>query len=130
MTYKEFIDNLQQITLPKDFLYLTSVDSSGQNVYTLLSVSENEIKTKRDETYLSVSIPQIHTIIDNLIEFNPLDVEGALKGSGNTRSIIESLFCLLPNVFYTKISNRKHIVFIPTKLHNLMCHVLAFNLLY
>ena len=119
MTYKEFINNLQQITLPKDFFYLPSFTSSEQSVYTLLSVSENEIKAKRDGTELSVSITQIHTIIDNLLEYIPLDVEGTLKGSGNTRSIIESLFCLLPNVFHTRISNRKHIVYIPTKLHDL-----------
>ena len=119
MTYKEFINNLQQLTLPKDFFYLPSFTSSEQSVYTLLSVSENEIKAKRDGTDLSVSITQIHTIIDNLLEYIPLDVEGTLKGSGNTRSIIESLFCLLPNVFHTRISNRKHIVYIPTKLHDL-----------
>lgn len=119
MTYKEFIDNLQKITLPKDFFYLPSFTSSEQNVYTLLTVSENEIKAKRDGTDLSVSIAQIHTIIDNLLEYIPLDVEGTLKGSGNTRSIIESLFCLLPNVFHTRINNRKHIVYIPEKIHDL-----------
>ena len=42
-----------------------------------------------------------------------------MKGSGNTRSIIESLFCLLPNVFHTRINNRKHIVYIPEKIHDL-----------
>ncbi len=119
MTYKEFIDNLQQLTLPKDFYYLPSVTSSEKNVYTLLSVSENEIKAKRDGTDLSVSITQIHTIIDNLSEYVPLDVEGTLKGSGNTRSIIESLFCLLPKVFHTRLNNRKHIIYIPTKSHEL-----------
>lgn len=119
MTYKEFIDNLQKITLPKDCFYLPSFTSSEQNVYTLLTVSENEIKAKRDGTDLSVSIAQIHTIIDNLLEYTPLDVEGTLKGSGNTRSIIESLFCLLPNVFHTRINNRKHIVYIPEKIHDL-----------
>lgn len=119
MTYKEFIDNLQKITLPKDCFYLPSFTSSEQNVYTLLTVSENEIKAKRDGTDLSVSIAQIHTIIDNLLEYIPLDVEGTLKGSGNTRSIIESLFCLLPNVFHTRINNRKHIVYIPEKIHDL-----------
>jgi len=119
MTYKEFIDNLQKITLPKDCFYLPSFTSSEQNVYTLLTVSENEIKAKRDGTDVSVSIAQIHTIIDNLLEYIPLDVEGTLKGSGNTRSIIESLFCLLPNVFHTRINNRKHIVYIPEKIHDL-----------
>ena len=52
MTYKEFIDNLQKITLPKDCFYLPSFTSSEQNVYTLLTVSENEIKAKRDGTDL------------------------------------------------------------------------------
>lgn len=119
MTFQEFISYLQQLILPKDFSYLPSSTSSEKNVYTLLSVSENEIRAKRDNTELSVSITQIHTIINNLSEYIPLDVEKTLGGSGNTRSIIESLLCLMPEIFHTRINNRKHIIYIPRKLHKL-----------
>ena len=119
MTYQELIKHLQQLDLPKAFSYLPSSTSSERNAYTLLSVNENEIKAKRDETELSVSIAQINTIINNLSEYVPLDVEKTLGGSGNTRSIIESLFCLHPQVFHTRLNNRKHIIYIPSKNHNL-----------
>ena len=119
MIYQELIKSLQQLTLPREFSYLPSSTSSEKNVYVLLSVSENEIKARRDGTDLSVSIAQIRTIIDNLSEFVPLDVEKTLGGSGNTRSIIESLICLLPQVFHTRINNRKHIIYIPNKFHEL-----------
>ena len=119
MIYQELIKSLQQLTLPREFSYLPSSTSSEKNVYVLLNVSENEIKARRDGTDLSVSIAQIRTIIDNLSEFVPLDVEKTLGGSGNTRSIIESLICLLPQVFHTRINNRKHIIYIPNKFHEL-----------
>lgn len=119
MTYQELIKSLQQLTLPREFSYLPSSTSSEKNVYVLLNVSENEIKARRDGTDLSVSIAQIRTIIDNLSEFVPLDVEKTLGGSGNTRSIIESLICLLPQIFHTRINNRKHIIYIPNKSHEL-----------
>lgn len=119
MTYQELIKHLQQLDLPKAFSYLPSSTSSERNAYTLLSVNENEIKVKRDETELSVSIAQINTIINNLSDYVPLDVEKTLGGSGNTRSIIESLFCLHPQVFHTRLNNRKHIICIPSKNHNL-----------
>lgn len=119
MTFQEFITYLQRLALPMDFSYLPSSTSSDKNIYTLLSVSENEIRAKRDGSELSVSLTQINTIINNLSEYTPLDVEKTLGGSGNTRSIIESLFCLLPEIYHTRINNRKHIIYIPTKSHDL-----------
>ncbi len=119
MTFKDFITYLQKLNLPMEFSYLPSSTSPDKNIYTLLSVSENEIRAKRDGSELSVSLTQINTIINNLSEYTPLDVEKTLGGSGNTRSIIESLFCLLPAIYHTRINNRKHIIYIPTKSHDL-----------
>lgn len=119
MTFQELIQCLQQLKLPKDFPYLPSSTSSEKNTYTLISVSENEIKVKRDGVDVSVSITQIHRIIENLFEYTPLDVEKTLGGSGNTRSIIESLFCLTPSIFHTRINNRKHIIYIPSESHDI-----------
>ena len=119
MTFQELIHCLQQLNLPKDFPYLPSSTSSETNAYTLISVSDNEIKAKRDGSDVSVSITQIHTVVENLLEYVPLDIEKTLGGSGNTRSIIESLFCLTPSIFHTRINNRKHIVYIPSKSHDI-----------
>ena len=119
MTYEEFIQQVSQLEVDRQYSYLPSATSSSQNTYTLLSVSENEIKVLRDEKETLVSINQIKKILDVLKEAKPLDVESALGGSGNTRSIVESLLCLTSSIFYTRIHNRKHIVLLSSKAHSL-----------
>ena len=119
MTYEGLIQQLSQLEINRQYSYLPSATSSSQNTYTLLGVSESEIKVLRDDKEILVSINQIKKILDVLRENVPLDVESALGGSGNTRSIVESLLCLTPSVFFTRISNRKHIVLLSSKEHSL-----------
>ena len=119
MTYEGLIQQLSQLEINRQYSYLPSATSSSQNTYTLLGVSESEIKVLRDDKEILVSINQIKKILDVLRENVPLDVESALGGSGNTRSIVESLLCLTPSVFFTRISNRKHIVLLSSKEHTL-----------
>ena len=119
MTYEEFIQQVSQLEVDRQYSYLPSATSSSQNTYTLLSVSENEIKVLRDEKETLVSISQIKKILDVLKEAEPLDVESALGGSGNTRSIVESLLCLTSSIFFTRVHNRKHIVLLSSKKHPL-----------
>lgn len=118
MTYSEFIAELKKLLMPKEYPYLPSSTSSVQNVYMLQSVSEDEIKVIREKKEIFVSINQIKKILDNLQLDVPLDIEKILGGSGNTRSIIESLFCLTPSVFYIRLQNRKHIVLFSLKQHS------------
>ena len=118
MTYNDFIIELQELTLPAEFPYLPS-STSGQNSYTLLNVSKDEIKVERDDKEISISISQIKKILENIEDNKPLDVEATLGGSGNARSIVESLLCLSPHFFYTRIQNRKHIVYMPNQKHDL-----------
>lgn len=119
MTYEGLIQQLSQLEINRQYSYLPSATSSSQNTYTLLGVSESEIKVLRDDKEILVSINQIKKILDVLRKNVPLDVESALGGSGNTRSIVESLLCLTPSVFFTRISNRKHIVLLSSKEHTL-----------
>jgi hypothetical protein len=118
MTYNDFIDELQKLTLPKEYAYLPS-STSGQNLYTLLTVSLDEIKVERDRKEISISTTQIKKILDTIENNKPLDVEATLGGSGNARSIVESLMCLNSHIFYTRIQNRKHIVYLPHQKHDL-----------
>ena len=118
MTYNDFIDELQKLTLPKEYTYLPS-STSGQNLYTLLTVSMDEIKVERDRKEISISTTQIKKILDTIENNKPLDVEATLGGSGNARSIVESLMCLNSHIFYTRIQNRKHIVYMPNQKHDL-----------
>lgn len=119
MTYEEFIQQVSQLEVGKQYSYLPSATSSSQNTYTLLSVSESEIKVLRDDKEILVSINQAKKILEVLKEAEPLDVESTLGGSGNTRSIVESLLCLTASIFFTRIHNRKHIVLLSSKVHPL-----------
>lgn len=109
MTYTEFIKILSGLEKNKEYPYVPSSTSSEQKFYKLLSVSEESIIVERDENEIKVSIQQIKQILDNLKKDEPLDIERLLGASGNTRSIIESLLCLTPTIFYTKVNRRKHI---------------------
>lgn len=119
MTYEGLIQQLSQLEINRQYSYLPSATSSSQNTYTLLSVSESEIKVLRDDKETLVSINQAKKILDVLKEAEPLDVESTLGGSGNTRSIVESLLCLTTSIFFTRIHNRKHIVLLSSKVHPL-----------
>lgn len=119
MIYDELIAKLLELPVNTEYPYVPSSTSSEQNKYKLLSVSFDNIKVERDGSEVSVSIQQIKTILENLRENKPLDIEKILGSSGNTRSIIESLLCLTPSVFYTKINRRKHIILLSELTHNL-----------
>ncbi|MCQ2121653.1 MAG: AAA family ATPase [Fibrobacter sp.] len=119
MIYDELIAKLSELPVNTEYPYVPSSTSSEQNKYKLLSVSFDNIKVERDGSEVSVSIQQIKTILENLRENKPLDIEKILGSSGNTRSIIESLLCLTPSIFYTKINRRKHIILLSELTHNL-----------
>lgn len=119
MTYQEFIKNVSNLHLGEEYQYVPSSTSSGKKTYRLESVAEDNIKVIRDDSEVSVSIQQIKTILQNLKKDEPLDIEKLLGSSGNTRSIIESLLCLTPTIFYTKVNKRKHIIDSSSQVHEL-----------
>lgn len=109
MTYSDFIEQIGKLEKNIDYSYVPSTTSKEQKTYKLISVSEEAIIVKRDEDEIKVSIQQIKEILANLKKDTPLDIERLLGASGNTRSIIESLLCLTPTIFYTKVNRRKNI---------------------
>ncbi|SHK87723.1 AAA family ATPase [Fibrobacter sp. UWEL] len=119
MSYEELIQKLSELQLGVEYPYVPSSTSSEQNKYKLVSVSAEAIKVIRDGSEVSVSIQQMKTILENLRPNVPLDIEKLLGSSGNTRSIIESLLCLTPSIFHTKLNRRKHIVLLTEKSHEL-----------
>lgn len=119
MTYESFIQQLMLLGVNKQYPYLPSGTSSTKNFYVLLSVAQDNIRVRRDSEEISISIPQLKKVLENLIPNQPLDIEKFLGGSGNSRSIIESLICLTPSVFHTRIRNRKHIVQLLDKRHEI-----------
>ena len=119
MTYSEFIDQIGKLETNIDYSYVPSTTSKEQKTYKLISVSEEAIIVKRDEDEIKVSIQQIKEILANLRKDTPLDIERLLGASGNTRSIIESLLCLTPTIFYTKVNRRKNIYDSSKAKHNL-----------
>lgn len=119
MTYSEFIDQIGKLETNIDYSYVPSTTSKEQKTYKLISVSEEAIIVKRDEDEIKVSIQQIKEILTNLKKDTPLDIERLLGASGNTRSIIESLLCLTPTIFYTKVNRRKNIYDSSKSKHNL-----------
>ena len=110
MTFQEFIESAKQLTIGVDYPYLPSPKSSDSKKYKLVEVTEDSIKVNRDGTTTTISIPHIKTLIENMKKDLPLDVEKTLGSGGNTRSIEESILCLTPKIYYTRINNRKHIV--------------------
>lgn len=110
MTFQEFIESAKQLKTGVDYPYLPSPKSSDSKKYKLIEVTEDSIKVERDGTITTISIPHIKTLIENMKKDVPLDVEKTLGSGGNTRSIEESVLCLTPKVYYTRINNRKHIV--------------------
>ena len=110
MTFQEFIESAKQLTIGVDYPYLPSPKSSDSKKYKLVEVTEDSIKVDRDGTITTISIPHIKTLIENMKKDLPLDVEKTLGSGGNTRSIEESILCLTPKIYYTRINNRKHIV--------------------
>lgn len=110
MTFQEFIESAKQLTIGVDYPYLPSPKSSDSKKYKLVEVTEDSIKVDRDGTTTTISIPHIKTLIENMKKDVPLDVEKTLGSGGNTRSIEESILCLTPKIYYTRINNRKHIV--------------------
>lgn len=110
MIFQEFIENAKRLPLGQEYPYLPSPKSSDSKKYKLLEVSNDSIKVERDGAETSISIPHIKTLLENMKDEIPLDVEKTLGSGGNTRSIEEALLCLIPSIFYTRINNRKHIV--------------------
>lgn len=110
MTFQNFIENAKQLQIGMEYPYLPSPKSPESKKYKLLEVSEESIKVERDGTLTTISIPHIRTLLENMSKNIPLDVEKTLGSGGNTRSIEESILCLMPTIFYTRINNRKHIV--------------------
>ena len=129
MKYSEFIEQIGKLKTNVEYSYVPSTTSKEQKSYKLISVSEEAIIVKREQDEIKVSIPQIKEILSNLKKDIPLDIERLLGASGNTRSIIESLLCLTPTIFYTKINRRKNIYDSSKEEHNLgqLCE---FNLEY
>lgn len=119
MTYQKFINSISKLHLGAEYQYVPASTSSEKKSYRLDSVSEDNIKVTRDNSEVSVSIQQIKTILQNLKKDEPLDIEKLLGSSGNTRSIIESLLCLTPTIFYTKVNKRKHIIDSSSQVHEL-----------
>lgn len=109
MTYSEFIEQIGKLETNINYPYVPSTTSKEHKSYKLISVSEDTIIVKRDDDEIKVSIQQIKEILANLKKDTPLDIERLLGASGNTRSIIESLLCLTPTIFYTKVNRRKNI---------------------
>lgn len=118
MTFESFVQELSQLPVGVQYPYLPSFTSSTQNFYTLLSVSSDAIRVKRDDSEISVSLQQIKIVLENLRDNVPLDIEKLLGSSGNARSIIESLICLTKSVFYTRLNKRKHIVLMSGRQHD------------
>lgn len=110
MTFQDFIESAKQLQIGMEYPYLPSPKSPDSKKYKLLEVSEESIKVERDGTLTTISIPHIRTLLENMSKNIPLDVEKTLGSGGNTRSIEESILCLMPSIFYTRINNRKHIV--------------------
>ena len=118
MTYEEFIQQLAQLETNRQYSYVPSA-TTPTGSYTLLNVTNDEIKVLRDNNEVPVSINHIKRILDALQDIEPLDIESTLGGSGSTRSVIESLLCLTPSIFYTRVRNRKHIVLLSMRNHAL-----------
>lgn len=119
MTYSEFIEQIGMLETNINYPYVPSTTSKEHKSYKLISVSEDTIIVKRDDDEIKVSIQQIKEILANLKKDTPLDIERLLGASGNTRSIIESLLCLTPTIFYTKVNRRKNIYDSSKTKHNL-----------
>lgn len=119
MTFQEFIESAKQLTIGVDYPYLPSPKSSESKKYKLLEVTNDFIKVERDGAVVAISIPHIKTLIENMKDDVPLDVEKTLGSGGNTRSIEESVLCLTPKIYYTRINNRKHIVESSKSKHDL-----------
>lgn len=119
MTFQEFIESAKQLTIGVDYPYLPSSKSSESKKYKLLEVTNDFIKVERDGAVVAISIPHIKTLIENMKDDVPLDVEKTLGSGGNTRSIEESVLCLTPKIYYTRINNRKHIVESSKSKHDL-----------
>lgn len=119
MTYSEFIEQIGKLETNINYPYVPSTTSKEHKSYKLISVSEDTIIVKRDDDEIKVSIQQIKEILANLKKDTPLDIERLLGASGNTRSIIESLLCLTPTIFYTKVNRRKNIYDSSKTKHNL-----------
>lgn len=110
MTFNRFIECAKKLHINQEYPYLPSSKSSGEKKYKLLEVSENSIKISRGGENTSISISHIKTLLENMKQDIPLDVEKVLGSGGNTRSIEEAILCLMPTVYYTRINNRKHII--------------------
>lgn len=119
MIFQEFIENAKRLPLGQEYPYLPSPKSSDLKKYKLLEVSNDSIKVERDGAETSISIPHIKTLLENMKDEIPLDVEKTLGSGGNTRSIEEALLCLIPSIFYTRLNNRKHIVKSSKRNHKL-----------
>ena len=119
MTYEEFILQLSQLEVNREYSYIPSEIDHNANTYKLLRVAHDAIGVENENQEISIPIDHIKSIVDALRFAEPLDVEATLGGGDNIHSIIESLFCLTPSIFYTRIQNRIHIVMLSRHNHPL-----------
>lgn len=119
MTYSEFINTIKKLKRNIEYPYVPSSTSKEQKSYKLISVSEEAIIVEREKNEVKVSIQQVKEVLSSLKKDSPLDIERVLGASGNTRSIIESLLCLTPTIFYIKVNRRKNIFDSSNEKHNL-----------
>lgn len=65
------------------------------------------------------SIAELRGIVSQMKLNVPVHVDAAVKGSGSSRSHPETILANMPDVEWTKIEGRKHIMWVGAKTHPL-----------
>lgn len=110
MTYEEFFENIQKLDKSKDYKYY-----SGRGSYKILEVFDEFVQIQVSENNgspktIKVSKDKIDAFFNELKKGKPIYPNSVTKGSGSYRSVVPSLLCLMPHIFYIDEKNNRHII--------------------
>jgi hypothetical protein len=95
---------------------------SGKSDITLVGVDEDSVtvsaKTKAGKNKtVHRSTDELRALVSKMKQDVPIHVDSEVHGSGSSRNQPETILANLPDVEWTRVEGRKHIMWVGTKTH-------------
>lgn len=122
LTIDHILDLIEQLPKRVEFDYV----SGGESKAKLITVDRDNIKVDivrvnadGSEKSASMTTDILNTLVRSIKENRPFKFDNVLNGSGNVRSTMEAIFAHTSEFYSCKIGRVKHLIWVPSKLHNI-----------
>lgn len=122
LTIDHILDLIEQLPKRVEFDYV----SGGKSKAKLITVDRDNIKVDivrvnadGSEKSASMTTDILNTLVRSIKGNRPFKFDNVLNGSGNVRSTMEAIFAHTSEFYTCKIGRVKHLIWVPSKLHNI-----------